>query len=111
MFGELNKGTRTIKEGVDLNKLEFKPLSDFAGKVLTVEGFFFTSGKYGKQVAVVANGCKVNLPKRAVEQFETIYASGEMIEAMFAGKLIIKDIVNDVETKNGKTTSYVLADN
>lgn len=110
MFGEMNKGKRTLPENVKLDKMKFAPLSGFEGQELEVEGFFFTSGDYGKQVVVVANGYKVNMPKRAVELFEEIAADPEKLEAVLDGKLKIVNIVSNVKTKSGKTTTYELAD-
>lgn len=111
MFNELNKSnTRTIKEGVDTESMEFKPLSDFIGKTVKVDGFFFTSGQYGKQVVVVGNGAKINMPKRAVEVFETIAKTEAMLQAVLSGKLELINITT-VKAKNGNnTTSYELHD-
>ena len=57
-FESLNKsGKRTIKEGIDTEKMSFVPLKDYIGKELKLDGFFFTDkGKYGKQVVVIADG-------------------------------------------------------
>ena len=63
MFNELNNGRRTVKEGIDTKKYVFVPLRDFIGKVIKVDGFFFTNSKYGKQAVVVGNGCNINMPK------------------------------------------------
>ena len=53
MFKELNS-TRTSKECIRLEDLQFRKLKDFVGKTLYVDGFFFTNGDYGKQLVVVA---------------------------------------------------------
>ena len=111
MFENYNKGNTTIQEGVDLLQLEFKKLREFIGKSLEVKGFFFTNGKYGKQVVVVAYEptsdmlYKVNFPNRAVEQFETINNSDEERKAVLEGKLTITNI-KEVEGKNGKFIAY-----
>ena len=45
MFDSLNKFRKTVMDGVDTSEMEFKPLKDFCGKVVNVNGFFFTDGK------------------------------------------------------------------
>lgn len=92
-FNALNNSVQTVKSGLDLKTLPFKKLKDFTGKTLLVEGFFFTKGKYGKQVCVVANGTKINMPQRAVEKFEIIEKDEEALNDVLNGHLIIKDIV------------------
>lgn len=110
MFSELNSIRKnTIAEGIDTSDMEFKALKDFVGKRIKVNGFFFTNGKYGKQVVVVGNGYLINMPARAVEQFEKIYDSEKMLQAVLDGKLVIEDIA-PLETCNGTTTAYTLED-
>ena len=109
MFNEMNNYKQTVKEGIKLENLPYKPLKDFVGYTLFVDGFFFTNGKYGRQVVVVANGAKINMPARAVETFEAIMADDEKLQAVLGGKLCIVDI-KIVETKNGTTTSFKLKD-
>ena len=111
MFNELNKQfSSTIKEGIDLESMEFKPLKDFIGKTVKVDGFFFTKSDYGEQVVVVGNGAKINMPKRAVDIFKNIQASSEMLDAVLSGKLEIINIT-PVKCKNGvETTGYELHD-
>lgn len=106
-FESLNKsGKRTIKEGIDTEKMTFVPLKDYIGKEITVDGFFFTDkGKYGKQVVVIADGKKVNIPKRYVEQFEQIRDDKEALDAVLAGKLALTDI-EEIDSKNGKTVAF-----
>jgi hypothetical protein len=107
MFEKLNKQSKTIKEGIVLENMEFKPLKDFIGSEIYVDGFFFTNGRFGTQVVVVGNGAKINMPARAVEQFESIADSKELTEAVLTGHLKLTDI-NLIKTKNGNTTSYTL---
>lgn len=110
MFEKFNKNTtRSVKEGIDLQALQFKKLRDFIGHTLVVDGFFFTTGEYGKQVVVVANGYKINMPARAVEQFEAIYNDAELLAAVLDGHLQISGI-QQVKTKKGLTISYELED-
>lgn len=110
MFNELNNGRRTVKEGIDTKKYDFVPLRDFIGKVIKVDGFFFTNSKYGKQVVVVGNGCNINMPKRATETFETIQNNDDMIKAVLGGHLEIIDIQNFSTDKGNDTVTYTLHD-
>lgn len=105
LFEKFNRGNSVLKDGVDLSTMEFKKLKEFKGKTLNVDGFFFTNGDYGKQVCIVADGYKINMPLRAVEQFEEIKNDAESRNAVLDGKLLIVDI-DEVKTKKGKTTSY-----
>lgn len=110
LFENLNTFARTIKEGIDIQALAFRPLKDFRGYDLYVDGFFFTKGNYGEQVVVVAHtldnvGIKVNMPSRAVEQFKNIQANKEMLDAVLTGHLMLTGI-RETKTKNGTTTAY-----
>ena len=106
-FNILNKRS-TVREGIDTQEMEFKPLKDFCGQKIRCDGFFFTDGKYGKQVVVVGNGYLINMPARAVYQFEEIADSTEAVDAVLEGRLVLKDI-KMIDTRNGKTTAYTLS--
>ena len=119
MFKELNS-VKTIKEGIKLEDLEFHKLKDFVGEDLAVDGFFFTNGEYGKQLVVVARtlgkvpvlaqgAYKVNMPNRAIHQFEAIAGNKDMVKAVLEGHLMITDIV-EVKLGRGTTAVYTLAD-
>lgn len=108
LFDKLNQKSRTIMEGIDLNSMEFKPLKDFIGQTINVGGFFFTDGKYGKQVVVVGNHAKINLPSRYVEKFEEIENDPEMLDAVLRGKLILTD-VKSISTNNGNSTTFTFS--
>lgn len=110
MFENYNVQKQTIREGIDTNAMEFKPISDFAGQTIKVDGFFFTTkGKYGKQVVVVGNGSLINMPKRAVEVFEKIANNEAQLQAVLDGHLMLTDI-NPITTKNGPSTAYKFKD-
>lgn len=111
MFNELNKQfANTVKDGIDTDSMEFKPLKDFVGKTVKVDGFFFTSGQYGEQVVVVGNGCKINMPKRATDTFKTIRNNEQMLKAVLEGHMELINIT-PVKAKNGSdTTAYELHD-
>ena len=106
-FNNLNKRS-TVREGIDTQSMEFKPLKEFCGQRVKCDGFFFTDGKYGKQVVVVGSGYLINMPARAVEQFEEIAGNAEAVDAVLKGHLVLKDI-KMVDTRNGKTTAYTLS--
>lgn len=104
-FNKFNKSTATVRDGIDTRKLEFKALKEFVGQTIKVDGFFFTTGKYGEQVVVVGNGYNINMPKRAAEEFREIARDEEAINIILAGGLSLSDI-KVIDTKNGTTVSY-----
>ena len=108
MFKELNSKS-TIQEGLDINSLPFVKLKDCEGETLKVKGFFFTNGDYGKQVVVVTDSKKVNMPQRAVALFENIKNDQEMLDAVVEGHLMITGI-SPKKTKRGSTTDFTLED-
>lgn len=110
MFDKLNNKRITVREGVDTDSMEFKPIKDFVGQEIKVDGFFFTTGgHYGKQVVVVGNGCLINMPKRAVETFEQVANNDAMLNAVLGGHMLITDI-KPIKTKNGDSTGYIFKD-
>ena len=110
MFDKLNKSfTNTVREGVDTEEMEFCKLKEFEGKSIKVDGFFFTKGDYGKQVVVVGNGKKINMPERAVEIFEEIRSNPEMLNAVLEGHLLITNIAPK-KAKKGNTYTFELQD-
>lgn len=108
-FGCLNKASKkTVRDGINSDSWEFKPLKDFIGTEILVNGFFFTEGKYGKQVVVIADGVKVNIPKRYTEQFEQIRDNDEARADMLEGHLKLTDI-KAIDSQNGKTVAFNFA--
>ena len=105
MFKGLNKGNSYVREGIDTRSQEFAPLKNFIGQTIRVDGFFFTNGDYGKQVVVVGEGFNINMPARALDQFEAIAANSDMVQAVLAGKLIINEIKAG-KSKSGKDTTF-----
>lgn len=105
-FNTLNKRSTVMPE-VNTENMEFKPLKEFCGQTIECKGFFFTDGKFGKQVVVVGNGYLINMPARAVDQFEQISNNRDAMETLLNGNLILKD-VKMIDTRNGKTTAYTL---
>ena len=72
---------------------------------MPVVGFFFTSGEYGKQCVVITDDCFVNMPARAVEEFEAIAADPDAKQAVLDGELVLTDI-EAIKTKRGNSTAY-----
>lgn len=104
MFDSYNMES-TIREGIDTQEMEFVPLSNFIGDTVKVDGFFFTNGEYGKQVVVVGNGYKINMPKRCTKQFEKIMSNKLELAAVLTGHLALTDI-KACSTKQGETTIF-----
>lgn len=108
MFNEMND-KRTVKEGIELQAMPFVKLKELAGREVKVDGFFFTDGDYGRQVVVVGNGLKINMPARAVSKFEDIKASPEKTKAVLEGHLKLTSI-RELQTKKGSTVLFELTD-
>ena len=105
LFDDLNYQNKTIREGIDLGNMEFKPIKDFIGQTINVDGFFYTNGKYGEQVVVVGNGAKINVPSRFVERFKIIEQNEQKLKGMMDGHLILTDI-EQVTSRNGSTIGF-----
>lgn len=108
-FDSLNKsGKKTVRDSINCEDWSFRKLSEYVGKEILVNGFFFTEGKYGKQVVVVAEDAKVNIPKRYTPDFEAIYNNDEALAEVLAGHLKLTDIEN-INSKNGASVAFKFA--
>lgn len=108
-FGKFNStGNKVLRNGIDNKDFEFKNLKEFCGKTVHVDGFFFTKGRYGKQVVVVGEGVNINMPARAVDDFEAIGSDADAVNAIMAGELVLTDI-QMIDAANGTTTGYTFA--
>lgn len=109
MFESLNK-KKTLMEGVTTENMEFHKLKEFINTTIPCRGFFFTINKQTgeRQVVVVSDTCMVNMPKRAVVQFEQIYDTPDMLDAVLRGELSIV-VHEEVKTRLGSTVLYDLA--
>ena len=106
MFKEMNKlSKKTVRDGINTEEMSFKALKDFTGQKIIVDGFFFTEGKYGKQVVVVGNGAKINIPKRHTPDFEAIRDDDAKLSAVLAGKMALTNI-HEGDSSNGRTTYF-----
>lgn len=108
-FSQFNQRA-TVKEGINLEDLEFHPLKDYIGGEIIVDGYFFTNGRYGKQVVVVGNDAKINMPKYATAMFERIDDNDEAVNKMLEGGMKLINI-EEKTTKNGTTVIFEAADN
>ena len=107
MFEALNNydSIKTVKDGIDTEKMEFVSIKEFLGKIIKVDGFFFTKSKYGEQVVVVGEGKLINIPKRYTDNFKEIRNNPEQLKAVLDGKLSLGDI-KEIDSKNGKTIAF-----
>ena len=108
MFNEYNY-KRTVREGIDTDKMEFLPIKNFIGQDVLVDGFFFTEGRFGRQVVVVGNGYKINLPSRSTEVFQKIANDPKQLKAVLTGHLKLTNI-KIKDTRNGTTTVFDFTD-
>lgn len=102
-FNSLNKANGVRPADLDTEDFEYTHIREYAGETLPVLGFFFTNGDFGKQVVVITDDCFVNMPKRAVEDFEKIENDPDAKEAVLSGELVLTDI-EPAKTKKGKDT-------
>lgn len=66
--------------------LEFKKLSEAGDTTkLSVKGFFFTVGKFGKVPVLISNNALYNLPNYMNEQIEKIIADNDAVELINKG--------------------------
>ena len=108
MFNEMNGNKKTVRDGIDTRSMDFAPLNDFCGREFVADGYFFTNGRYGKQVVVVGAGTLINFPNRAVKVFEAIDNDPTKVEAVLNGHLKLTDIKIG-QTRNGSPVFYTLA--
>lgn len=108
MFNEYNYKS-TVREGIDTDAMDFLSIKNFVGQEIRVDGFFFTEGRFGRQVVVVGNGYKINLPSRSTEVFQKIVENEEQLKAVLSGHLKLCNIKMK-DTKNGTTTVFDFAD-
>lgn len=107
MFSELNK-KRTMPN-VNTDGMEFHKLSEYVGKVVKVDGFFFTTGKFGKQTVVLSNDVLINMPSWATKDFEQIENNDSMLNELLNGKCALTNIVLK-STPKGEATIFEFTD-
>lgn len=107
MFSSLNK-KRTMPS-INTDGIEFHKLSEFVGKVVKVNGFFFTDGKFGRQTVVLSNDVLINMPVWATRDFEKIENDDAMLNALLDGKCALTNIAIK-STAKGNTTIFEFTD-
>lgn len=112
MFEKFNRVFKSsLPKDIDLDTMEFAKLKEFEGMTLKVDGFFFTeSKKYGRAVVIIANGYKINMPKRSVAEFDEIFNDDEMLDAVLNGHLELTDIKKYECDSGNDTVIYTLKD-
>lgn len=110
-FASLNQASKkTIRDGINLDEMkDFIKLDQYIGKELLVDGFFFTKSKYGEQVVIVADGHKINIPKRFTADFQGIRDNDEALKQVIEGHLKLVNI-RALDAKEGKTVTFDYAD-
>lgn len=107
MFNEMNK-KRTMPN-VNTDGMDFHKLSEYVGKVVKVDGFFFTNGKFGKQAVVLSNDVLINMPSWATKDFEKIENNDAMLSALLDGKCALTNIALK-STPKGEATIFEFTD-
>lgn len=114
MFAEKNMINGVMPAEINAKELEFEPLKAMINKNLVVNGFFFSTGRFGEQVVIIATDedgviHKLNMPKRACDTFKGIVEKDEEKKAVLDGHCGINNI-RMIDTKNGTTVAYDFID-
>ncbi len=92
-------------EGLNTEGWPFKKIKDFIGEVVPVKGYYITVGKFGDQCVCIGNGVLINMPDRAVKEFQDIFSDDNNKQLLKDGKISLKNI-KPLDTNSGKTTAY-----
>ena len=111
-FEKFNKKKRTVNESINTDELEFMPLKEFVNEDVQIFGFFFTEGDYGRQVVLVSKDALINMPARAVEDFEEMSEDGEIVDAIINGELTLRvgDIIKAKKKGRKDTVAFEYMD-
>ena len=117
LSNKLNRGRQsTVREGIDTKVISYVKAADLGLMEpvypIRIIGYFIKEGDYGKELTLIVNTGEgvlgVNMPKRYVENFETL--TQEEIEGLKSGDTGIIDIRPGVQTPKGKTTMIDFCD-
>ena len=110
-FEKFNK-KRTVNESINTDELEFMPLKEFVNEDVQIFGFFFTEGDYGRQVVLVSRDALINMPARAVADFEEMASDDETVDAIINGELTLHvgDIIKAKKKGRKDTVAFVYMD-
>lgn len=101
----LGNSNKVLRSGFTTDSLDFKPLKDFVGQTITINGWFTTLGKYGEQLVVLGDKILINMPGRAVAEFEAIKKNEDYMAKFQDGDMYIDNIRME-EFKNGTGVAY-----
>ena len=101
-------GRATLPDNIDLKEIIFTKARDLVGDAfdpMPLLGFFFKTGKYGKEVTIVVdrNGetLGVNIPNWYIKTFEDL--TDEEVKEILDGKQALES-VEAFETQGGNTS-------
>lgn len=110
-FEKFNK-KRTVNESINTDELEFMPLKEFINEDVQIFGFFFTDGDFGRQVVLVSKDALINMPARAVADFEVMLSDDETVDAIINGELTLRvgDIIKAKKKGRKDTVAFEYMD-
>lgn len=104
-------GRVTLPETIKLDEITFTKARDLVGDKfdpMTLLGFFFKKGKYGKEVTIVVDrdgeALGVNIPNWYIKTFEDL--TDEEVKEILDGKQALES-VEAFETQGGNTSYRV----
>lgn len=108
MARKLNRGGEGVrKANINTEGMEFVNLITYSNngtKKLDIDGFFFKTGNFGKECVVIADGKLINMPARAVEEFQQILDDSELTQALIDGKVYLENLSVFHDNKYNKDT-------
>ena len=110
-FEKFNK-KRTVNESINTDELEFMSLKEFTNEDVQIFGFFFTDGDVGRQVVLVSKDALINMPSRAVADFEVMLSDDETVDAIINGELTLHvgDIIKAKKKGRKDTVAFEYMD-
>ena len=101
-------GRETLPATIDLKEITFTKARDLAGEEfepMVLQGFFFKTGKYGKEITIVVDrdgeSLGINIPNWYIKTFEDL--TDEEVKEILDGKQALES-VEAFETQGGNTS-------
>ena len=101
-------GRETLLATIDLKEITFTKARDLAGEEfepMVLQGFFFKTGKYGKEITIVVDrdgeSLGINIPNWYIKTFEDL--TDEEVKEILDGKQALES-VEAFETQGGNTS-------
>lgn len=101
-------GRATLPDNIDLKEITFTKARDLVGDVfdpMPLLGFFFKTGKYGKEVTIVVDrdgeALGINIPNWYIKTFEDL--TDDEVKEILDGKQALES-VEAFETQGGNTS-------